>query len=130
MISKFASRAGRDRPHEIPIVDDRADTAEHDAPKARDDGSDIESTGLALGIEKVGLPPIYWPLPSAILAVVLCILAAIGVTQLKVDDSLSQLFRSDTEEFRQFEEVTARFPSAEFDVIAFSSLRTAAPPRR
>jgi hypothetical protein len=35
----------------------------------------------------------------------------------KVDDSLSQLFRSDTPEFRQFEEVTRRFPSTEFDVL-------------
>ena len=37
--------------------------------------------------------------------------------RLKVDDSLSQLFRSDTPEFRQFEEVTRRFPSAEYDIL-------------
>ncbi len=30
---------------------------------------------------------------------------------------LSQLFRSDTPEFRQYEEVTRRFPSSEFDVL-------------
>jgi predicted RND superfamily exporter protein len=34
-----------------------------------------------------------------------------------VDDSLSQLFRSDTPEFKTFEEVTRRFPSNEFDVL-------------
>ena len=37
--------------------------------------------------------------------------------RLKVDDSLSQLFRSDTAEFKQYEEVSRRFPSSEFDVL-------------
>ena len=32
--------------------------------------------------------------------------------------SLSQLFRSNTPEFKQYEEVTRRFPSSEFDVLA------------
>ena len=45
------------------------------------------------------------------------VLAAFGSLRLKVDDSLSQLFRSDTPEFKQFEEVTRRFPSAEYDVL-------------
>ena len=40
-----------------------------------------------------------------------------GIERIKVDDSLSQLFRSDTKEFRQYEEVTKRFPSTEFDVL-------------
>jgi hypothetical protein len=39
-----------------------------------------------------------------------------GVARIKVDDSLSQLFRSDTPEFKQYEEVARRFPSSEFDV--------------
>src|SRR5207237_9583868 len=45
------------------------------------------------------------------------LLCALGLGRIKVDDSLSQLFRSDTPEFRQFEEVTRRFPSAEYDVL-------------
>jgi Predicted exporters of the RND superfamily len=48
---------------------------------------------------------------------VLCVIAALGIERLKVDDSLSQLFRSDTKEFRQYEAVTKRFPSSEFDVL-------------
>src|SRR5262249_1556199 len=36
---------------------------------------------------------------------------------LKVDDSLSQLFRTNTPEFRQYEEVTRAFPSSEYDVL-------------
>ena len=43
--------------------------------------------------------------------------AVFGIERIKIDDSLSQLFRSDTKEYRQYEEVTKRFPSTEFDVL-------------
>ena len=43
--------------------------------------------------------------------------AAFGVERIKVDDFLSQLFRSDTPQFKQYEEVTRRFPSSEYDVL-------------
>ena len=72
---------------------------------------------LAVGLERVGLIPLRAPIVSAIVLVLLCIGASFGIERLKVDDSLSQLFRSETPEFRQYEEVTRRFPSAEFDVL-------------
>ncbi|MGH6849946.1 MAG: efflux RND transporter permease subunit [Methylocella sp.] len=72
---------------------------------------------LALGIERIGLVSLRIPLAVAVVAVALAIAAGYGVTRLKVDDSLSQLFRSDTPEFKQYEEVTRRFPSSEFDVL-------------
>jgi predicted RND superfamily exporter protein len=34
-----------------------------------------------------------------------------------VDDSLAELFRTDTEEFRRYEEIDRRFPSSEYDVL-------------
>ncbi|MFX8942004.1 hypothetical protein ABTN11_20075, partial [Acinetobacter baumannii] len=40
-----------------------------------------------------------------------------GLARLKVDDSLSELFRTDTEEFRRYEEIDRRFPSSEYDVL-------------
>ncbi len=40
-----------------------------------------------------------------------------GVSRIRLDDSLSQLFRSDTPEFKQYEAETRRFPSTEFDVL-------------
>lgn len=73
--------------------------------------------GLAFGIERVGLFPVRYPLVAAIVVMLLCVAAAFGVMRLKVDDSLSQLFRTDTPEFHQYIEVTKRFPSAEFDVL-------------
>jgi predicted RND superfamily exporter protein len=72
---------------------------------------------LALGIERIGLVSLRFPLAVALVAVALAIAAGFGVTRLKIDDSLSQLFRSDTPEFKQYEEVTRRFPSSEFDVL-------------
>jgi predicted RND superfamily exporter protein len=53
----------------------------------------------------------------ALVVIALAIAAGFGVARIKVDDSLSQLFRSDTQEFKQYEEVTRRFPSSEFDVL-------------
>ncbi|MFZ0496739.1 MAG: MMPL family transporter [Methylocella sp.] len=72
---------------------------------------------LALGIERIGLVSLRIPLAVTLVTVALAIAAGFGVARLKVDDSLSQLFRSDTPEFKQYEEVTQRFPSSEFDVL-------------
>jgi predicted RND superfamily exporter protein len=72
---------------------------------------------IAAGIERIGLISIHAPVLVAILVALATVVAGFGVARLKVDDSLSQLFRSDTEEFRQYEEVTRRFPSSEFDVL-------------
>jgi uncharacterized protein len=72
---------------------------------------------LALGIERFGLIPLHFPILGAIVFVVLAVLAAVGVMRIQADDSLSQLFRSETPEFKQYEEVTKRFPSSEYDVL-------------
>jgi predicted RND superfamily exporter protein len=72
---------------------------------------------LALGIERFGLIPLRFPILGALIFVALAVLAAIGVMRIQADDSLSQLFRSETPEFKQYEEVTKRFPSSEYDVL-------------
>jgi hypothetical protein len=72
---------------------------------------------LALGIERIGLVSLQFPMAVALVVIALAIAAGFGVARIKVDDSLSQLFRSDTPEFKQYEEVTRRFPSSEFDVL-------------
>ena len=89
-----------------------------------DPGSDSETpTGpivprnLALGIERIGFIPLSHRFICVTVFIVLCIGAAFGFARLKVDDSLSQLFRSDTPEYRNYVEVTQRFPSNEFDVL-------------
>src|SRR3981189_2321140 len=75
------------------------------------------SQSIAFGLERIGLISLRFPLLVGFAAIVLLIAAAFGITRIKVDDSLSQLFASETPEFRTFEEVTRRFPSNEFDVL-------------
>jgi predicted RND superfamily exporter protein len=72
---------------------------------------------IAFGIERIGLIPLRFPYVAMAILIALAIAAAFGVDRLKVDDSLSQLFRTDTPEFKQYEEVTHRFPSSEYDVL-------------
>jgi predicted RND superfamily exporter protein len=79
---------------------------------------------LAYGIERVGLIALRAPVVAATVLVALCLAAVFGIERLKVDDSLSQLFRSETQEFKQYEEVTRRFPSTEFDVLVVIEGRT------
>jgi predicted RND superfamily exporter protein len=75
------------------------------------------SRSIAYGIERIGLVSLRFPWLVGLATVVLLIVGAFGIARIKVDDSLSQLFRSETPEFRTFEEVTRRFPSNEFDVL-------------
>jgi uncharacterized protein len=77
----------------------------------------VKPRNLALGIERIGFFALSHRTLCAIAFVILSAIAAVGFVRVKVDDSLSQLFRSDTDEFRTYEEVTRRFPSNEFDVL-------------
>ena len=77
----------------------------------------IKPRNLALGIERIGVFSLIHPFVAAIIFLILCTVAAVGFERLKVDDSLSQLFRSDTPEYKTYQEVTHRFPASEYDVL-------------
>src|SRR3978361_2523156 len=72
---------------------------------------------IAFGLERMGLIAVRAPIVSCIILVALFIAAIFGIERIKIDDSLSQLFRSDSKEYRQYEAVTKRFPATEFDVL-------------
>jgi hypothetical protein len=72
---------------------------------------------LKLGLEKLGLLCLRNPWLAALALALITALAAVGVSRLSVDDSLSELFRSNTAEFRQYERLDTRFPSSEYDVL-------------
>jgi predicted RND superfamily exporter protein len=72
---------------------------------------------LALGIERIGLLSLRFPAIVGVLAIVAGIAAAFGVARIRIDDSLSQLFRSDTPEFRLYQREASLFPSSEYDVL-------------
>lgn len=75
------------------------------------------ASSIAFGLERLGLIAVQAPVVSCIVLVALIVGAIFGIQRIKIDDSLSQLFRSDTKEFHQYEEVTKRFPATEFDVL-------------
>ncbi|MEL6374477.1 MAG: MMPL family transporter, partial [Pseudomonadota bacterium] len=80
------------------------------------DGSS-RSFNLGLGIEKLGLLALRLPTLVLVSVLVAAVIGFFGYQRLSVDDSLSELFRTNTEEFRRFETVSKRFPSNEFDVL-------------
>src|SRR3982075_2976330 len=72
---------------------------------------------IAFGLERIGLIAIRKPVLSCIILFAMVIGAIFGIERIKIDDSLSQLFRSSSKEYRQYEAVTKRFPSTEYDVL-------------
>jgi hypothetical protein len=72
---------------------------------------------FSLGSERIGLIALHlrWATLAAVL--IISAFASFGMDRLKVDDSLSELFRSDSEDYRQFETLSERFPSSEYDVL-------------
>lgn len=75
------------------------------------------ASSIAFGLERLGLIAVRAPIVSCIVLLVLIVGAVFGIYRIKIDDSLSQLFRSNTREFKQYEEVTKKFPAEEFDVL-------------
>ena len=72
---------------------------------------------IAFGLERLGLIAVKAPIVSCIILLILIVAAVFGIKRIQIDDSLSQLFRSDSKEFHQYEEVTKKFPAEEFDVL-------------
>ena len=72
---------------------------------------------FSFGLEKLGLVALKAPALVAVLIAVATILGLVGLSKLQVDDSLSELFRTNTEEFRRYEAIDKRFPSSEYDVL-------------
>ncbi|KAB2940819.1 MAG: MMPL family transporter [Hyphomicrobium sp.] len=72
---------------------------------------------FSFGLDRLGLVALKAPHLSALVIFVLTVLAAWSAMHIKVDDSLSELFRTNSEEFRRYEEIDRRFPSSEYDVL-------------
>src|SRR3954452_11815655 len=72
---------------------------------------------IAFGLERLGLIAVQASILSCIVLDALMVAAIFGIERIKIDDSLSQLFRSNSKEYRQYEAETKRFPATEFDVL-------------
>src|SRR6201995_5256901 len=75
------------------------------------------TASIAFGLERIGLIAVQAPIWSCIILVALVIGAIFGIQRIRIDDSLSQLFRSNSKEYRQYESEIKRFPATEFDVL-------------
>ena len=82
-----------------------------------DASADAPRRSFAFGLERVGFFGINAPYLTCLCIVLFSVLGVLGLLRLKVDDSLSELFRTNTEEFRRYEEIDRRFPSSEYDVL-------------
>ena len=91
--------------------------SDFDASSHTATGIPRRNSGLVLGLERIGLITLRFPIAALVILAILSVGAAFGIHRIKVDDSLSQLFRSDTPEFHQYERVVKQFPSSEFDVL-------------
>mgnify|MGYP001228429536 CR=1 FL=1 len=69
------------------------------------------------GLERLGNVALAAPVVTALLLALATVLAGIGFAKLKIDDSLAELFRTDTVDFKRYEEIDKRFPSSEYDVL-------------
>jgi len=72
---------------------------------------------LSFGLERLGLTALRFPYIAAGFILLATVVALFGISRLRVDDSLSELFRTDTPEFRDYEVLSERFPSSEYDVL-------------
>jgi uncharacterized protein len=72
---------------------------------------------FSFGLERLGLIALKAPVLVAALVAIATVFGLIGIFKLQVDDSLSELFRTNTEEFRRYEAIDKRFPSSEYDVL-------------
>jgi predicted RND superfamily exporter protein len=72
---------------------------------------------LSLGLNKLGLIGLRAPLFAVLIVLAITSIASFGLTRLKVDDSLSELFRTNTPEFKTYEAIDRLFPSSEYDVL-------------
>ena len=72
---------------------------------------------IAIGVERLALVPFRSPPATVLIALALVVLAVLGIQKIRIDDSLSQLFHTESPAFKLFEQVSHEFPSSEYDVM-------------
>src|ERR1700744_622160 len=81
-------------------------------------------TSIAFGLEKIGLIAVRAPVLSCLILVALIVGAIFGIQRIKIDDSLSQLFRSNSKDYKQYEADTKPFRGTEFDGLVVVEPKT------
>ena len=68
--------------------------------------------GITFGAERLAPVPFRTPAATVLIALVLAVLAFLGIDRIRIDDSLSQLFHSESPAFKVFEQVSTISPRA------------------
>ena len=82
------------------------------------------SGSLALGAERIGLLALAAPLHWLLIIGLFAATALFGISQLKTDDALTDLLRSDTHEYRDYRRLQRLFPTDELDVYVIAEFNT------
>jgi uncharacterized protein len=86
------------------LFEARSDAARKERSAAGDRPN--ERLNIAFGVERLAFVGLKAPILALVALAILVALAVAGVMRIHVDDSLSELFRSETPEFKAFEEET------------------------
>jgi len=85
---------------------------------------------LGFGFERIGLPAVQSPRIALVLIIAFSLFCALGILRLKTVNTLSELFVSDTVEFKNYEKLSSRFPTSEFDVLVVVEADNLLTPKR
>src|SRR5437763_1350989 len=96
------------------LFEARTDTGGGDKGRGLGTERPGERLNIAFGLERMAFLGIRFPLPTVAALALLVVVAVLGIGRLTVDDSLSELFRADTPEFKTFEAESRKFPSNEY----------------
>jgi uncharacterized protein len=99
------------------LFEARTDAGGKGAGRPAAGDSQAERLNIAFGLERLGFVGVKAPIAALLALAALVALAVAGVSRIKVDDSLSELFRSETPQFQTFETEARKFPSNEYDVL-------------
>ncbi len=72
---------------------------------------------LGFGIERLGLAPLRSPWAVTLFIALLTAVCAVGLPKLVAHGSLSELFRSGTPDYLEYQKLSAQFPTSEFDIL-------------
>ena len=73
--------------------------------------------GIAFGAERLALVPFRTPATTVLIALVLAVPAVLGIDRIRIGDSVSRLFHSESPAFKLFEQVSHDFPSSQYYVM-------------
>jgi predicted RND superfamily exporter protein len=99
------------------LFEARTETGGDGVGRAPDRARPAERLNIAFGLERLGFLGVRAPIAALFVLIALVALAVAGVSRIVVDDSLSELFRAETPQFKTFEAESRKFPSNEYDVL-------------